>query len=398
MNRWMNKKRLLTVMGGSRKVNLYNNIIATSPDLYYPLNDTSGITIKDYSGNTANSTNILSSGSFDADLTGWTPTNTGDGTIEVDTVSPRTGAGCLKITQGSSGITVLSRTRGCYNGNSYEIRFWTRGDGTNAGRYAVRNVTSGDYIVAVGTSTGVAGTEYTEKLVEFTLTGAVQTAIDIQIIFYGSAAAGGEVYFDDVTLIGIGSNFDGRLIGSGATLDSEKIGLSSSILFGGSDLININKHVNLATVWDDNPCTILVWAKPNFVFSEAQPNNYDLYSFVGINTGNIFVNYYDSSTKTLNFRHYANGTNIDQHISDIPTGWFNTLFVSSGTDLKCYFNGSLKATKTIDEWVAGDLSIGVIANAGQLTAFHSWKGNMAHVTVWFRELTADEIASVTSVK
>ena len=59
----------------------------------------------------------------------------------------------------------------------YRLRIWTRGDGTNSGRYLVRDITNATNIVSV-TSCGVPGAAYEMVVVEYT---APAGCIEIEI-------------------------------------------------------------------------------------------------------------------------------------------------------------------------------------------------------------------------
>ena len=78
------------------------------------------------------------------------------------------------------------------------LKFWTRGDGTNAGRYGVYDFTHSANIIAA-TSTGVTGTSYTQVTANFAVPAG---CYDIQIRFFSPVAVGGIAYFDDVELTG----------------------------------------------------------------------------------------------------------------------------------------------------------------------------------------------------
>jgi hypothetical protein len=81
-------------------------------------------------------------------------------------------------------------------GQRYILRFWTRGDGTNAGRYLIWDATNADYIVT-HTSTGVTGTTYTLVEREFVTPAG---CVSVTIRFSCPATNTGIAYFDFASL------------------------------------------------------------------------------------------------------------------------------------------------------------------------------------------------------
>ena len=106
--------------------------------------------------------------------------------------------GC-KITMDSDGggtpNTYARQNINVTDGNSYQWTFWTRGDGTHAGRYAVRDPNAAIWIVAI-TSTGVTGTTWTQKTVTFT----APSQGEVVLYCFAGSNAGDVAYFDDHVL------------------------------------------------------------------------------------------------------------------------------------------------------------------------------------------------------
>jgi len=114
-----------------------------------------------------------------------------------ETGSVHSGSHAVKMTYTGAG---LSRVRSEVNisvstSTRYVLTFWTRGDGTEQGRYAVSNVTDASWLINI-TDTGVTGTSYTQVRVYFTTTG---TCVNILLHLYAPDATG-DAYFDDVSL------------------------------------------------------------------------------------------------------------------------------------------------------------------------------------------------------
>lgn len=116
----------------------------------------------------------------------------GDGALANETVIVYEGNNAARITAGPSANTFVTQTFAVVPAQRYILRFWTRGDGTNAGRYLVYDNTNADYIL-VHTSTGVTGETYTLVTYEFVTPAGCVSAL---VRFSCPAANGGIAYFD----------------------------------------------------------------------------------------------------------------------------------------------------------------------------------------------------------
>ena len=122
----------------------------------------------------------------------WTETETlGTSTIEQAIDSVNTGTYACKLTHGDT-LVLVSQEHAAISGKLYQLSFYTRGDGTNGGRYRIRDVTGATNIVGI-TDTGVTGTSYVLVQKKF-VTPAGCTALGIDLLDGGA----GFVYFDDV--------------------------------------------------------------------------------------------------------------------------------------------------------------------------------------------------------
>ena len=117
------------------------------------------------------------------------------GTITRNTSIKVSGAASCQLTKGVSANTEVAQFYPT-DGGDYQLSFYTRGDGTNAGRYRIANQTDGTAIVAT-TSTGVSGTIFALVEVDFTVPADCET---FAIYLMAPSATGGDAYFDDVTL------------------------------------------------------------------------------------------------------------------------------------------------------------------------------------------------------
>lgn len=124
----------------------------------------------------------------------WLPGGS-DGIADA-TATVHGGSNALKLIAGVSFDKLMRTIAYFVTPNSImEWRFWTRGDGTYAGRYKVYNFTQSKDIIAV-TSTGVTGTAYTEKIITFLVPEGCYQA---QLFVYCPAVNTASAYYDDMT-------------------------------------------------------------------------------------------------------------------------------------------------------------------------------------------------------
>lgn len=141
-------------------------------------------------------TGFETAGGGGADVFGsWTEA-AGMGTITNEGTIVHGGSHACKFTAGASDDCRLYQDKTVTPGRLYKIVMWTRGDGTNAGKYRVYDLTHSANII-VTTSTGVTGTSYTKVEVWFT---APIGCVSVRFYLWAPTAAGGVAYFDDVSL------------------------------------------------------------------------------------------------------------------------------------------------------------------------------------------------------
>ncbi len=111
----------------------------------------------------------------------------------------RGGTRSMQLTDGSAGALSFSKQHfSAVPGEHYQFSFWTRGNGTHAGKYDIYDLTNASYIQAI-TSTGVTGTTWTLVVVNFAVpAGCIQ--VEIQLIS-PNVSVGAEAYFDDVSVV-----------------------------------------------------------------------------------------------------------------------------------------------------------------------------------------------------
>lgn len=107
-------------------------------------------------------------GSGGADVfANWTE-SAGDGTIVRDSSVKYQGTYSCKLTAGPSYNTYVYQDISVTAGEDKELVFWTRGDGSEDGRYRVYDISNGANIIG-WTFTGVPGTTFTKKTIQYTV-------------------------------------------------------------------------------------------------------------------------------------------------------------------------------------------------------------------------------------
>jgi hypothetical protein len=132
-----------------------------------------------------------------ADVFGSWAETAGDGALADEGVLVHSGSHAAKLTAGATKNTRISQgpiTNPA--GATYQLTFWTRGDGTNQGYYLVQD-RDGWGILASGV-TGVTGTTYTQRSVSFTMPAGHTSGWLLNL--YNPLSAGGIAYFDDVSV------------------------------------------------------------------------------------------------------------------------------------------------------------------------------------------------------
>lgn len=133
-----------------------------------------------------------------ADVFGTWGESAGDGAISRTTTAGefRSGTAAAKLTAGASANAYLAQNVSVVPGGSYALGIWSRGDGSNAGRYYVADMTNSAVIKAL-TSTGQTAAAYGETTYNFTSPAGCVTAL-IQVRC--PTANTGIAYFDDLSL------------------------------------------------------------------------------------------------------------------------------------------------------------------------------------------------------
>jgi hypothetical protein len=134
-----------------------------------------------------------------ADIWGTWVETAGDGAIAAETDNPYWGTESAKLTAGATANTEITQASiTTIESTKYYLTFWTKGDGTNAGRYSIYDVSNAGYI-DTNVSTGITGTDW--KKVQFSFTTPA-SCIQIRIELECPATNGGIAWFDQVSVDG----------------------------------------------------------------------------------------------------------------------------------------------------------------------------------------------------
>lgn len=265
----------------------------------------------------------------------------------------------VKVSRGT-GTCHLSRTIPVLPGTTYDLSFWTQGNGTVAGRYAVYDVTHSTFIVP-GTSTGITATSWKQVSTTFTAPAGCTQA---RIYAYNPSLAGFALYDDWRVTPRTGNGFNpatGTLmawikVSGDVWTDGQYravVNLASDSAF--RSIIRLFKdnvpHKKMESLWYGSDVGPEYWESEN-VASELWQ---------------CWVMTWDQATDT--FLLYRNGVKLGYR---------------SGVGTMAAWSGALVPSMTY---------------IGQVSAGNwPWSGRLAHVALWARVLTLAEIREVARVR
>ena len=117
----------------------------------------------------------------------------GDGAIANEVVIVHEGTDAAKITSGVTSNTNTNGNIAVTPGQRRRFRFWSRGDGTNAGRYLIFDVTNGANISPGIVSTGITAAAWGMVVFEYTVPAGCFSVRDFLLC---PPVNGGIAYFD----------------------------------------------------------------------------------------------------------------------------------------------------------------------------------------------------------
>jgi hypothetical protein len=136
---------------------------------------------------------ILGGGGADV-FASWTESVSGTGTVADEGALVHSGSHACKLSAGTGDARVRHDSAVVAN-TLYNLSFWTRGDGVNAGKYAVWDATNAAWITT-STTTGITAASYSKFTTSFT---APAGCVSIEIYVIANVAAS-VIYFDDVNV------------------------------------------------------------------------------------------------------------------------------------------------------------------------------------------------------
>ncbi|NCB45082.1 MAG: hypothetical protein EOM59_21025, partial [Clostridia bacterium] len=132
----------------------------------------------------------------------WSESSESGGIISNEAILIHSGASAVKLA--SSGVKWFSpqvrQALTVVANKKYQLSFWARGNGTHAGKYAIYDLTNGNYLngTASGMSTGIAGTDYAQVVTTFVAPSGCSSVV---LYFVpDNSSAGNIAYFDDVSV------------------------------------------------------------------------------------------------------------------------------------------------------------------------------------------------------
>jgi hypothetical protein len=391
-----------------------DRLLATNPTSYWPLDDPAGRTARELSGRIGAPADTVFYGSFetagagDPDFfEGWGEA-AGDGAIADETTLVHSGSHAAKLTSGASDNTrVTNGLPRVSPGQTYTYSFYTRGDGSNAGKFAIRDNTNNTWIVSLQT-TGVSGTSYTEVSGQFVAPAGCHELI---VYLWGPSANGGIAYFDDLTITGpvdcsgyySASGVSYRVAGMGDGRTAVQVDGTGYIQFG-------NRGYD--QFWDGDAGSAIAWGRVSaagqwtdatirYLWHPKASNDNTYYLVLGKHSDN----------HTMMYRRRAGGTTFAVHKTFSPAGpltwfcmgmtWDNTLATPHAA---CYLyaNGTFEIVHDespppggMDAWGAHPVDDeNAVLLAGSPTS-QQWIGRGAHMAYWAgRELGADQMRAL----
>jgi len=413
---------MMMLMGGGG-LPYADKLLTIQPDylLHWPLWDAAGRVCTEATGKTA-ALDLVENGGFETAGAGgadvwdvWTE-SVGTGAIADEGTLVHGGSHAAKLTAGSTKNTVVRpsnvstintfapATIAVIPGTACTFTFWTRGDGTNAGRYSIYDVNAAGYIRSTVT-TGVAGTDYAQVTYSFTVPAG---CFSVQVTLWCPNVEGGISYFDDVAL-NCNYPYSGIYQPSGITYGQPGVGDGrTSTLHNGTDSGILIGSKAFGAIWNGNVGSMISWGK---VAAAGQWTDTSTFRYPNLHVKarqdlTVYLVMGKSSTAhTLAWRRRigAGDTNaqFEHTYAFDPTGTLGFFcqgmswdVVSNPKKIRCYLYvpGVLNWTKLYDDtplvgiqdwdnatYTADDFNT-VIAS-GSLTQ-QEWIGNCAHSALW----------------
>lgn len=419
----MPNKHSKKVLNATGPATYYRRIQSIQPDYligYWPMNDAAGRTCTDLTGTTT-AVELIGNGGFEtaggggADIWALTWETAGTGALADETTLVHGGGHAAKLTAGSSANTCIKLENsggigsGLINvipGLSCTLTFWTRGDGTYAGRYSIYDNTNSTFIRTVVT-TGVAGTTYAQVSYSFTVPAACYA---IQVTLWCPSTNTGISYFDDVSMI-VNYPMHGVYQPSGITYGQTGVGDGlTATVHNGTDSGVLIGSLAFGSLWNGNVGSMIAWGKidASGTWTDGSTFRYPGVHIKSRQNSTVYLVMGKSTTNhTLAWRRRVINAQFENTYTFGTVGtllWFcmgMTWDVTTANKIRCYLYvpGEVAWSKLYDATPAtgmeswsnasytADDSNTVIA-AGSLTQ-QEWKGSSAHHAIWAGKVLTD---------
>ena len=375
----------------------FNRMRALNPIAYWPLWEASGSVAYDYAIVDILNGGFETAGAGGADVWATWAETAGDGALANETTIVHGGSDAAKVTAGATANTKVAQTCGVIPGHVYTLSFWTRGDGTNGGRYGVYDVSnSADIVAAV--ATGVTGTTYTQKTATFI---APAGCISVRIDLWCPTTDTGIAYFDDVSMREPGKH---NGLYSNVTLGQAGIGDGrTSALFVPASSSNVDIYsAALAADFGTNEGTLTIWGKVADASVWLDTTTRSLFEVSTGDQVSVFIGAYKfdiDGVAKIQCSLRLNDVWVAVNISTATIDWFHVAITWStvADEMKVYFNGSQSgSTQTGLGSHAGPIVQAKIGSDLYLQSI--WSGYLAHSILLSRAATPQEIAEAARVR
>ncbi len=277
-------------------------------------------------------------------------------------------------------------------GTLYKLTFWTRGDGTNAGRYSMYDVTNAALIWAI-TSTAITGETYTQITRYFTAPSGCVTA---QVQLECPHVNGGIAYFDDVSVKPVlHAGTDAVHIVSTRNGSTRNwAGIEAG--FNYNDAAGYTFEIYSSRYQQTGAITVAMWVK---IATGASAEALVYKSDPGFTAWSWYL-YYNNSGGAATFVTYATSANAvctTPNIAD--SAWHYIVATYDGATIQriyldgkptgsCFQSGNLRTTPT-------QLTVGSRYSSGVLGL--PFNGNISHFQLYDRSLTAAEVHELWTI-
>jgi hypothetical protein len=349
-------------------------------------------------------------GAGGADVWAWWMETVGNGAIADETTIVHSGGHAVKLTAGSSANTFVQPVNvdnsalfyfRVLPGMSVTLSFWTRGDGSNAGRYLIKDKTHNTNIVAVK-STEVSGTTYTQIIETFTTPAG---CYDLNIALYCPTVNGGIAYFDDFSVVGT-MRLDGIYAAAGVTYGQPgPISGYASVALSGADTSVLVGSPAYNAKFNGDKGSVICWGKVDGAARWNDTSTHRYLYHIKARPSSIHyvaVGTQKTATNRIGWLRNAGGTAYTKYYDFTPAGttdWFcmgmTWDVTSTPKRIACYLYTAADKMwqKVSDEepavgnehwdqvtYPADDLNADVLGGTGLAT--QEWIGNGGPIVEW----------------